>query len=158
MRQLDYIAHHGILGMHWGIRRFQNKDGSLTEAGKKHYHPDYSDKQRRRDYAIYGRRGMERINKELYRGNSIQGARHYEAERSKRKRTIAAGAAAVAGLGASAFGVMYGVSPEFRNTVNEGAMAAGKYASRKIYQAKNALNNAHARSQASNNFRKWGLG
>jgi len=29
------LYHHGILGMHWGIRRFQNKDGSLTEAGKK---------------------------------------------------------------------------------------------------------------------------
>lgn len=29
------LRHHGILGMHWGIRRYQNKDGSLTEAGKK---------------------------------------------------------------------------------------------------------------------------
>ena len=33
----DYIAHHGILGMKWGIRRFQNKDGSLTSAGRKRY-------------------------------------------------------------------------------------------------------------------------
>ena len=31
----DYLAHHGILGMKWGIRRFQNKDGSLTALGKK---------------------------------------------------------------------------------------------------------------------------
>lgn len=30
-----YISHHGILGMKWGVRRYQNKDGSLTEAGKK---------------------------------------------------------------------------------------------------------------------------
>lgn len=29
------LYHHGILGQRWGIRRFQNKDGSLTEAGKK---------------------------------------------------------------------------------------------------------------------------
>lgn len=29
------LYHHGILGMKWGIRRFQNKDGSLTEEGKK---------------------------------------------------------------------------------------------------------------------------
>ena len=29
------LEHHGILGMHWGIRRFQNRDGSLTPAGKK---------------------------------------------------------------------------------------------------------------------------
>lgn len=30
------LQHHGILGQKWGIRRFQNKDGSLTSAGKKH--------------------------------------------------------------------------------------------------------------------------
>lgn len=34
----DVICHHGILGMKWGIRRYQNKDGSLTAAGKKRYY------------------------------------------------------------------------------------------------------------------------
>ena len=33
----EYLQHFGILGMHWGIRRFQNKDGTLTEAGRKRY-------------------------------------------------------------------------------------------------------------------------
>lgn len=33
----DYLAHHGIKGMHWGIRRFQNPDGTLTSAGKERY-------------------------------------------------------------------------------------------------------------------------
>lgn len=31
-----YIAHHGIKGQKWGRRRYQNPDGSLTEAGRKH--------------------------------------------------------------------------------------------------------------------------
>lgn len=33
----DFLCHHGILGQKWGIRRFQNKDGTLTAAGKKRY-------------------------------------------------------------------------------------------------------------------------
>lgn len=33
----EVLQHHGILGMHWGIRRYQNSDGSLTAAGKRRY-------------------------------------------------------------------------------------------------------------------------
>lgn len=33
-----YLAHHGIKGQKWGIRRYQNSDGSLTDAGKKRYY------------------------------------------------------------------------------------------------------------------------
>lgn len=35
-----YLAHHGIVGMKWGVRRYQNPDGSLTAAGKLRYAPD----------------------------------------------------------------------------------------------------------------------
>lgn len=32
----DYLVHHGILGMRWGVRRYQNKDGTLTAEGRRH--------------------------------------------------------------------------------------------------------------------------
>jgi hypothetical protein len=38
------LYHHGIKGQKWGVRRYQNKDGTLTEEGQKHwnnlYRPD----------------------------------------------------------------------------------------------------------------------
>ncbi|MBR3117740.1 MAG: hypothetical protein IKF29_00720 [Oceanobacillus sp.] len=35
------ISHHGIKGQRWGVRRFQNPDGSLTAAGQKRYGKDF---------------------------------------------------------------------------------------------------------------------
>lgn len=32
----ETLEHHGIKGMKWGVRRYQNEDGTLTDAGKRH--------------------------------------------------------------------------------------------------------------------------
>lgn len=43
---VDCLEHHGILGQKWGIRRYQNEDGSLTEAGKRRYSREVAKEQR----------------------------------------------------------------------------------------------------------------
>ena len=37
MTSNSYLMHHGIKGMHWGVRRYQNPDGTLTSQGKRRY-------------------------------------------------------------------------------------------------------------------------
>lgn len=37
----DFLMHYGIKGQKWGVRRFQNEDGSLTEEGKQRYNAGY---------------------------------------------------------------------------------------------------------------------
>ena len=34
---IDSLMHHGIKGMHWGVRRFQDSSGKLTASGKRRY-------------------------------------------------------------------------------------------------------------------------
>ena len=55
----DYLAHHGVKGMKWGIRRYQNKDGSLTAAGKKRQ--EKTRKKEARKYAAKLRKGFVSI-------------------------------------------------------------------------------------------------
>ena len=38
---INELEHHGILGMRWGVRRYENADGSLTEKGKKKVSAEY---------------------------------------------------------------------------------------------------------------------
>lgn len=58
-----YLEHHGIKGQKWGVRRFQNEDGSLTAAGKKH--------QARNDYRTARNKIYDKFDK-LYAEDDIK--------------------------------------------------------------------------------------
>lgn len=53
----DFIVHHGVKGMKWGVRRYQNPDGSLTAAGKDRYRKNVETSEKRR--------AVESLSKEL---------------------------------------------------------------------------------------------
>lgn len=48
----DCLSHHGIKGQKWYVRRFQNKDGSLTSAGRKRYAEDSKEQKKKTDNNI----------------------------------------------------------------------------------------------------------
>lgn len=51
------LYHHGILGMKWGVRRYQNKDGSLTPRGKSRLKEQKSEKVRDKEVQEFKNRG-----------------------------------------------------------------------------------------------------
>lgn len=77
------LYHHGILGMKWGIRRYQNADGSLTDEGRKRY--GYRDVKR----AYNGKNTPEQAQRQLRNSKVIQdSAKIVTAEYLKRKKAL----------------------------------------------------------------------
>lgn len=83
----DYIAHHGILGQKWGVRRFQNPDGTRTAAGKVRYNGADGEKQGIIDKVMAGANNAK-LNKQrkaaLEKARQAKAAKaEYEAEKKK---------------------------------------------------------------------------
>ena len=51
--ELHALYHHGIKGQKWGIRRFQNEDGTLTEEGKARYGANSVEEMNKTSQKIY---------------------------------------------------------------------------------------------------------
>lgn len=69
----DYyiLEHHGILGQKWGVRRYQNKDGSFTAAGKARYNKLTDKYTHTQDDTVAGAViALDRINRKYGYGNN----------------------------------------------------------------------------------------
>lgn len=70
------LAHSGIKGMHWGFRRFQNKDGSLTTEGRLRYRAEKrAEKERRRRDKILSNPKLLRKRYAEFTAEELEGAR-----------------------------------------------------------------------------------
>jgi hypothetical protein len=60
----DELMHHGIKGQKWGVRRYQNKDGSYTpEGARRRQDSEYDEERERHEREVAARRGVEYVRK-----------------------------------------------------------------------------------------------
>lgn len=95
----EYLEHYGIKGQRWGVRRFQNPDGSLTAAGKEHYSVgSRADRAFNKQY-----NKLVKLKKNADLGAVMDEWEHHDQKAKKAGRVAAAGASTAA-LGATIAG------------------------------------------------------
>ena len=118
---LNELYHHGILGQKWGIRRYQNADGTLTPKGKKRYDKLTGSrkeaklekklkklKKLKQKYGIYEKNGKSFVNNRMMNNrmmnNTIRQANQHAMEQANR-------AAINASLQAASLSMSGGMNP-----------------------------------------------
>lgn len=74
------LCHHGIIGMKWGVRRYQNPDGSLTAAGKRRQAKiEQKDSQ-------WAKKNYDKIYNKAYKSSKKELTRYVDDELSKSEK------------------------------------------------------------------------
>lgn len=80
----DYIEHHGVKGQRWGVRKYVDENGKLTDIGKK----KYAEKEREQKAKIESKKSKQEYRQEKHLRD--QAARHDAAKRRGRVLAVAA--------------------------------------------------------------------
>ena len=156
------LSHHGIKGMRWGVRRYQNEDGSLTDAGKRRLNP-------KKAIQKMSNEELEAINKRLTLESEYKNLRYEESKRGREAAEKALKAIGVVGITAigiagvtvgkealKKFGSEFG--SKMANTLHEQISSSMKAASEQgVKAATNAVkSNADRIGKAATNAVKSG--
>jgi hypothetical protein len=165
----NVLCHHGVQGQKWGVRRYQNKDGSLTTAGKSHYYPRHGkssvDKKKaeyQKAYKTYrfkeeaeavknryGRKGMIKASKYLRKGKTLeQAVNKLERQRELINWSTYLGNTGLMFLtGGNVIGSLGQLTRASINTVNNLKINKGKEFTRRIiYKSKSTAKEAKKRN------------
>lgn len=95
-----HLAHYGIKGQQWGVRRFQNENGTLTEEGKARYYDSLSDNQKKL-YNKFSAKDQTLIEQKMGEGKSFAKASQETADRRRAINNVKAGLITTATYAAS---------------------------------------------------------
>ena len=116
----EIIYHHGIKGMKWGVRRFQNEDGTLTSAGKKRYDDDST--QKIKETSTEEKSDHRKNLEKKYRK---QGLSKEDAEKAAEKRIKIEKVIAIAGAVAVTAAVVYVAKNKYCQEYTDNILKAG---------------------------------
>ena len=127
---MDYLEirelyHHGIKGQKWGIRRFQNEDGSLTAEGERRY------------YKLNGKKkSKHRVNLEAH--YMSKGLNLEQAEKKATNRMITEGALAAVGTALATSAIVAAVVKRHKETADQ-VIKAGTSDFQRVDYAKKSI-------------------
>ena len=124
----DSLSHHGIQGMRWGVRRYQNEDGTLTPEGMRRYGVDYNKRGTKQIIADqYGkkmkRRDRRYMEKQMIKSLKKAGTKESREELARYKKAKKNSKTGVAYIGNSP---LMGLASYAFNTATEGKRERGK--------------------------------
>lgn len=110
----DGLAHHGVKGQRWGVRKFQNEDGSLTPKGRKHYEKKLAKAERKKVAADAARGYLERTHGFAVTASAVLSGAAYAA-----MMVASAANPATIALGTAVVAAMYGGTAHATYSINE---------------------------------------